>query len=209
MFLHSADLRSAIKWINQCFNQMDGWLLLFYRNFWQILHCDHKNPEDDQSHVKNIFLTLILYFFKEMKITESFSSAQEVSHSWPSGLLRMLRSSCGIRLSRCSCWNKPSTWSLLTNQSPHLWKGALDLLCGVPVLNQKVLCNRQWQPQPAGHSSWQRNQSIMWLVCPPWPQVRQKLDEPRTATWQIAHWNVRRLQTAHCVPRAWLRQWQQ
>ena len=74
---------------------------------------------------------------------------------------------------------------------------------------QKVLCRRQWQPQPVGHSSCWRNQSIMWLVCPPWPQLRQKLEEPRTATWQMAHWKVSRLQTAHCVPRVWLRQWQQ
>lgn len=61
---------------------------------------------------------------------------------------------------------------LMTSASWWGWGGVL----------QKVLCNRQWQPQPAGHSSCRRNQSIMWLVCPPWPQLRQKLDEPRTAT---------------------------
>ena len=49
----------------------------------------------------------------------------------------------------------------------------------------------------------------MWLVCPPCPQARQKLDEPRTATWQMAHWNVKPLQMAHCVPRTSLRQWLQ
>lgn len=49
----------------------------------------------------------------------------------------------------------------------------------------------------------------MWLVCPPCPQVRQKLDDPRTATWQMAHWNVKPLQMAHCVPRTSLRQWLQ
>lgn len=74
---------------------------------------------------------------------------------------------------------------------------------------QKVLSSRQWHPHPVGHTSWVRNHSIMWLVCPPCPQVRQKLDEPRTATWQMAHWKVKPLQMAHCVPRTSLRQWLQ
>lgn len=74
---------------------------------------------------------------------------------------------------------------------------------------QKVLSSRQWHPQPVGQTSWVRNHSIMWLVWPPWPQVRQKLEEPRTATWQMAHWKVKPLQTAHWVPRTSLRQWLQ
>lgn len=76
-------------------------------------------------------------------------------------------------------------------------------------LAQKVLSSRQWQPQPVGHTSWVRNHSIIWLVWPPWPQVRQKLEEPRTATWQMAHWKVKPLQMAHWVPRTSLRQWLQ
>lgn len=32
---------------------------------------------------------------------------------------------------------------------------------GASAPRQKVLCSRQWQPQPAGHSSCRRNQSIM------------------------------------------------
>lgn len=47
---------------------------------------------------------------------------------------------------------------------------------------QKVLSSRQWHPQPVGHTSWVRNHSIIWLVWPPCPHVRQKLEEPRTAT---------------------------
>lgn len=74
---------------------------------------------------------------------------------------------------------------------------------------QKVLSSRQWHPHPVGHTSWVLNHSIMWLVCPPCPQVRQKLDDPRTATWQMAHWNVKPLQMVHCVPRTSLRQWLQ
>lgn len=62
---------------------------------------------------------------------------------------------------------------------------------------QKVLSSKQWQPQPVGQTSWVRNHSIMWLVWPPWPQVRQKLEEPRTATWQMAHWKAKPLQMAH------------
>lgn len=74
---------------------------------------------------------------------------------------------------------------------------------------QNVLSSKQWQPQPVGHTSWVRNHSIMWLVWPPCPQVRQKFADPRTATWQMAHWKVKPLQISHCVPRPSLRQWQQ
>lgn len=81
--------------------------------------------------------------------------------------------------------------------------------CPAHPLAQKVLSSRQWQPQPVGHTSCVRNHSIMWLVWPPWPQVRQKLEEPRTATWQMAHWKVKPLQMAHWVPRTSLRQWLQ
>lgn len=72
-----------------------------------------------------------------------------------------------------------------------------------------MLSSRQWHPQPVGQTSWVRNHSIIWLVWPPCPQVRQKFEEPRTATWQIAHWKVKPLQIAHWVPRTSLRQWLQ
>lgn len=72
-----------------------------------------------------------------------------------------------------------------------------------------MLSSRQWHPQPVGHTSCVRNHSIIWLVWPPWPHVRQKLEEPRTATWQMAHWKVKPLQMAHWVPRTSLRQWLQ
>lgn len=74
---------------------------------------------------------------------------------------------------------------------------------------QNVLSSRQWQPQPVGHTSCVQNHSIMWLVWPPWPQVKQKLEEPLTATWHMAHWKVKPLQMAHWVPRTSLRQWLQ
>lgn len=89
----------------------------------------------------------------------------------------------------------------LNSQSVPGWHAVLTA--------QKVLSSRQWHPQPVGQTSWVRNHSIMWLVWPPCPQVRQKLEEPRTATWQMAHWKVKPLQTAHWVPRTSLRQWLQ
>lgn len=95
-----------------------------------------------------------------------------------------------------------STW--LGNSIPNPIPRAL---CSHAV--QKVLSSRQWHPQPVGHTSCVRNHSIMWLVWPPCPHVRQKLEEPRTATWQMAHWKVKPLQMAHWVPRASLRQWLQ
>lgn len=102
-------------------------------------------------------------------------------------------------------WPSPMELALGSDTS----QGAESLIDSTPRDVQKVLSSRQWQPHPVGHTSWVLNHSIMWLVWPPWPQVRQKLDEPRTATWQMAHWKVKPLQRAHCVPRTSLRQWLQ
>lgn len=90
-----------------------------------------------------------------------------------------------------------STTTTSGKPSPALTESSGILDSTIVSQVQKVLSSRQWQPHPVGHTSWVRNHSIMWLVWPPCPQVRQKLDEPRTATWQMAHWNVKPLQMAH------------
>lgn len=49
-----------------------------------------------------------------------------------------------------------------------------------------VACLHQ-QPQPVGHAfSWE-NHSRMCVAWPPWPQLMQNMDWPRTAIWQIEH----------------------
>lgn len=111
----------------------------------------------------------------------------------------------GKRLEPASAVSSPMKLALGSDTS----QGAESLIDSTLGDVQKVLSSRQWQPHPVGHTSWVLNHSIMWLVWPPWPQVRQKLDEPRTATWQMAHWKVKPLQRAHCVPRTSLRQWLQ
>lgn len=87
------------------------------------------------------------------------------------------------RLAVDRSWSPSPGRQLVTQHLWVLWN--FQHPCGPQI--QKVLSSRQWHPHPVGHTSWVRNHSIMWLVWPPCPQVRQKLDDPRTATWQTAH----------------------
>ncbi|TNN30250.1 hypothetical protein EYF80_059597 [Liparis tanakae] len=86
-----------------------------------------------------------------------------------------------------------------------LWgSGGLGLWsCSGP---QKVVCSRQWQPQPAGHWSRLLNQASMCPLWPPWPQPRQQLEEPRTAAWHTEQRRATRRQAAQRGPRDGLRQ---